>query len=67
MGMGFSIGGIENKSNDTKRNFCYRVYKLNFNHKIDSNGKLVLATQRESDLEQYYDFYQGATLGEIMI
>jgi hypothetical protein len=45
MGMGFSIGGSWKMNlNDSKRNFPTIESKLNFNHKIDSKGKLVLAT-----------------------
>ncbi|SEA45739.1 Calcineurin-like phosphoesterase [Flavobacterium gillisiae] len=66
MGMGFSIGGSwKINLNDTKRNFPAIESKLNFNHKIDSNGKLVLATllKGKAILNNNYDFYQGATLG----
>jgi hypothetical protein len=66
MGMGFSIGGSWKMNlNDSKRNFPTIESKLNFNHKIDSKGKLVLATLLKGKviLNNNYEFYQGATLG----
>jgi hypothetical protein len=66
MGMGFSIGGSWKMNlNDSKRNFPTVESKLNFNHKIDSKGKLVLATLLKGKviLNNNYEFYQGATLG----
>ncbi|SHH03570.1 Calcineurin-like phosphoesterase [Flavobacterium micromati] len=66
MGMGFSIAGswkvnLEN----TKRNFPTIESKLNFNHKIDANGKLVFATiiKGKAILNNNFEFYQGAQLG----
>ncbi|MFV7236361.1 metallophosphoesterase [Flavobacterium sp. ZB4R12] len=66
MGMGFSIAGSWKMNlNDTKRNFPTLESKLNFNHKIDTNGKIVLATILKAKilLNNNFDFYQGATLG----
>lgn len=66
MGMGFSIAGSWKMNiNDTKRNFPELESKLNFNHKIDANGKVVLATILKSKIvfNNNYEFYQGATLG----
>ncbi|MBG6187356.1 metallophosphoesterase [Flavobacterium sp. CAN_S2] len=66
MGMGFSIAGTWKMNlDDTKRNFPAIESKLNFNHKIDANGKLVLATilRGKMVLNDNFDFYQGATLG----
>nr|WP_314896018.1 metallophosphoesterase [uncultured Flavobacterium sp.] len=66
MGMGFSIAGSWKMNlNDTKRNFPTLESKLNFNHKIDTNGKVVLATILKAKilLNNNFDFYQGATLG----
>jgi hypothetical protein len=40
---GFYTGTWKMNVNDTKRNFP-SLDKLNFNHKIDANGKVVLAT-----------------------
>ncbi|WP_413997704.1 metallophosphoesterase [Flavobacterium sp. W1B] len=66
MGMGFSISGswkmdLEN----SKRNFPSLEGKLNFNHKIDPAGKVVLATiiKAKKLLNNNFEFYQGATLG----
>lgn len=66
MGMGFSIAGSWKMNlDDTKRNFPELESKLNFNHKIDANGKVVLATILKSKIlfNDNYEFYQGATLG----
>jgi hypothetical protein len=66
MGMGFSIDGSWKMNlNDSKRNFPTIESKINFNHKIDSKGKLVLATLLKGKvlLNNNYEFYQGATLG----
>lgn len=66
MGMGFSIGGSwKINLNDRKRNFPTLESKLNFNHKIDSKGKLVLATliKGKAILNNNFEFYQGTTLG----
>ena len=66
MGMGFSISGSwKINLDDTKRNFPALEGKLNFNHKIDANGKFVLATILKGKmlLNNNFDFYHGATLG----
>ena len=66
MGMGFSIdGGWKININESKRNFPTIESKLNFNHRIDSKGKLVLATlfKAKAILNNNYEFYQGASLG----
>jgi hypothetical protein len=42
--MGFYNSSWKINLEDTKRNFPTIESKLNFNHKIDANGKLVLAT-----------------------
>ena len=66
MGMGFSIAGTWKINLDnTKRNFPAIESKLNFNHKIDANGTLVLATilRGKVVLNNNFDFYQGANLG----
>lgn len=66
MGMGFSIAGSWKMNiNDSKRNFPAVESKLNFNHKIDANGKIVLATLLKAKmlLNDHYEFYQGAALG----
>lgn len=66
MGMGFSIAGTwKINLEDTKRNFPALESKLNFNHKIDANGKLVFATilKGKAVLNDNFEFYQGTTLG----
>ncbi|MEO4005842.1 metallophosphoesterase [Flavobacterium sp. CAU 1735] len=66
MGMGFSIlGSWKMNLSDTNRNFPYIESKLNFNHKIDPEGKLVLATILKGKflLNNNFEFYQGATIG----
>lgn len=66
MGMGFSVAGSwKINLQETKRNFPALEAKLNFNHKIDANGKLVLATllKGKAILNNNFEFYQGATLG----
>ncbi len=66
IGMGFSIAGNWKMNlGDMKRNFPTIESKLNFNHKIDTAGKLVLATliKGKAVLNNNFEFYQGATLG----
>ncbi|MDI6050980.1 metallophosphoesterase [Flavobacterium sp. XS2P24] len=66
IGMGFSIAGTWKMNlNDAKRNFPSLESKLNFNHKIDANGKVVLATILKGKmlLNNNFEFYQAAVLG----
>ena len=66
MGMGFSISGSwKINLDDTRKNFPALESKLNFNHKIDAKGNLVLATilKAKAVLNNNFEFYQGATLG----
>ena len=51
--------------NDTKQNFPTIESYLGITHKIDHNGKLVLATllKGKAILNNNYEFYQGAALG----
>jgi hypothetical protein len=66
MGFGFSLAGSWKMNlNDTRRNFPTIESEINFNHKIDANGKVVLATILKSKilLNNNFEFYQGATLG----
>lgn len=50
---------------DTKQNFPTLESILGFTHKIDKNGKLILATyvKGKAILNNNYEFYQGAVLG----
>lgn len=66
MGMGFLvIGSWKVNLQETKLNFPTIIGKLNFIHKIDANGKLVLTTlvKGMAILNNNFEFYQGATLG----
>lgn len=66
MGMGFSLAGSWKMNlNDSRRNFPALESKLNFNHKLDANGKIVIATIIKAKLllNNNFEFYQGATLG----
>nr|WP_245600506.1 metallophosphoesterase [Flavobacterium daejeonense] len=66
MGMGFMMAANW-KMNLTngKQNFPTLESKINFNHKIDRQGKLVLATllKAKAILNNNFEFYQGAALG----
>ncbi|WP_366184186.1 metallophosphoesterase [Flavobacterium ovatum] len=66
LGMGFSlIGSWKTNLNETRKNFPTIESKLNFNHKIDAEGKWVLASlvKAKAILNNNYEFYQGAVLG----
>ena len=66
MGMGISFtGSWKMNLEDTNRNFPTLESKINFNHKIDAKGKLVVATilRAKAVLNSNFEFYQGATLG----
>ncbi|MBW4361585.1 metallophosphoesterase [Flavobacterium sp. NAS39] len=66
MGFGFSVAvSWKMNVNHTQTNFPTLDAKINFNHKIDSKGQLVLATILKSKVlfNNNFEFYQGATLG----
>lgn len=66
LGMYFMIAGTWTANLDeTKQNFPTLESILGFTHKIDHNGKLVLATyfKGKTILNNNYQFYQGAALG----
>lgn len=66
MGFGFSVAGSWKMNvGETKTNFPALDTKINFNHKIDAKGQLVLATIVKSKVlfNNNFEFYQGATLG----
>lgn len=66
LGMGFSVAaGWKVNLNETQRNFTELEAKLNFNHKLDKNGKLVFATLFKGKVitNDNFEFYQGAALG----
>lgn len=65
-GFGFSMtGSWKMNIDETKANFPALKTKINFNHKIDSKGRIVLATILKSKIvfNDNYEFYQGASLG----
>jgi hypothetical protein len=66
IGMGFSVAGTWKMNlDDNRSNFPALESKLNFNHKIDAKGKVVLATILKAKIlfNNNYEFHQGATLG----
>lgn len=66
LGMAFMIAATWTTNLDeTKKNFPTLESFLGFTHKIDHNGKLVLATylKGKAILNNNYEFYQGAALG----
>ena len=66
LGMAFMIAATWTTNlNETKQNFPTLESILGFTHKIDPNGKLVLATliKGKAILNNNYEFYQGAALG----
>nr|WP_315223205.1 metallophosphoesterase [uncultured Flavobacterium sp.] len=66
LGIGFMMSAtwLVNLEN-TKQNFPTLESLLSFTHKIDHNGKLVLATafKGKTVLNNNYEFYHGASLG----
>ncbi|MEP6929572.1 MAG: metallophosphoesterase, partial [Flavobacterium sp.] len=66
LGMTFMLAGSWTTNlDDTKQNFPTVESSLGFTHRIDHNGKLILATylKGKAILNNNYVFYQGATLG----
>ena len=66
MGMGFSVSGAWKMNlREANRNFPMLEAKVNFNHKLDTNAKLVFAilAKGKKIFNNNYEFYQGATLG----
>ncbi|MXO05151.1 metallophosphoesterase [Flavobacterium sp. HBTb2-11-1] len=66
LGMYFMIAGTWTTNLDeTKKNFPTLESVLGFTHKIDHNGKLILATylKGKAIFNNNYEFYQGASLG----
>lgn len=66
LGINFSIAGSwMSNLKDTKQNFPSLEANLGFAHKINSNGKLVFATnfKAKTIFNNNFEFYQGATLG----
>lgn len=66
LGMYFMVAGTWTTNLDeTKKNFPTLESILGFTHKIDHNGKLILATyvKGKAIFNNNYEFYQGASLG----
>ncbi|WP_343695111.1 metallophosphoesterase [Flavobacterium sp.] len=66
LGMYFMIAGTWTTNlDDTNKNFPTLESILGFTHRLDHNGKLVLATylKGKAILNNNYEFYQGASLG----
>lgn len=66
LGMSFSLhGGYKMNLNDSNRAFGYIIPSLSLDHKICSNGRLVLATKIKGhfNIGDDFEFYQGASIG----
>ncbi|PBI85297.1 Calcineurin-like phosphoesterase [Flavobacterium sp. ACN2] len=66
LGMAFMVAATWTTNlDDTKKNFPTLESFLGFTHKIDHNGKLILATyvKGKAIFNNNYEFYQGASLG----
>ncbi|UWY28201.1 metallophosphoesterase [Flavobacterium sp. TR2] len=66
LGMAFMLAATWTTNLDnTKKNFPTLESFLGFTHKIDHNGKLILATyvKGKAIFNNNYEFYQGASLG----
>lgn len=59
-----SVGQKTNLDNN-KRSFSYIIPEVSFNHKLDGEGKWVLATKFKSHLNfgNEFEFYQAASIG----
>ncbi|CAN1573166.1 Calcineurin-like phosphoesterase domain, ApaH type [Flavobacteriaceae bacterium] len=57
--------GFISNLEDTSRNFAFLTPEISLTHKLDSFGKLVLATQIKSRIifNNNYEFYQAASIG----
>nr|WP_299072626.1 metallophosphoesterase [uncultured Allomuricauda sp.] len=66
LGMSFSVqGGYKMNLNDSERAFGYIIPSLSIDHKICSDGRLVLATKIKGhfNIGDDFEFYQGASIG----
>ncbi|MGW9684180.1 metallophosphoesterase [Flagellimonas sp. 2504JD1-5] len=66
MGMSFSLqAGYKTNLTDSDRAFGYVIPSLSIDHKLCSNGKLVLATKLKGhvNIGDDFEFYQGASIG----
>lgn len=66
MGMSTSLlVGYKTRIDEGKQDFAYVIPSLSLDHKLVSNGRLVLATKWKAhfNLGSGYEFYQGASIG----
>ena len=68
LGMRFSLkSGWKTDLENTDTNFGYIIPSLSFTHKVDTRGRVVLATKLKSHftLGNDYEFYQAASIGGV--
>lgn len=66
LGMSFSLhGGYKTNLSDSGRAFGFIIPSLSIDHRLCSNGKLVLATKVKGhfNIGDDFEFYQGASIG----
>ncbi|WP_232520885.1 metallophosphoesterase [Flagellimonas nanhaiensis] len=66
LGMEFSLhGGYKTNISESGRAFGYLIPSLSINHRLSSNGRVVLATKIKGHMNfgDDFEFYQGASLG----
>ncbi|TAI47974.1 metallophosphoesterase [Flagellimonas allohymeniacidonis] len=66
LGMSFSLhGGYKTNLSDSGRAFGFIIPSLSIDHKLCSNGRLVLATKVKGhfNIGDDFEFYQGASIG----
>ncbi len=66
LGMTFNLhGGYTMNISDSDRAFAYIIPSISFDHKLTSNGRLVLATKLKGHVNfgDDFEFYQGASIG----
>lgn len=66
LGMDFSLhGGYKTNLTNSGRSFGYVIPSLSIDHKLCSNGQLVLATKIKGHVNfgDGFEFYQGASIG----
>ncbi len=66
MGMEFVLtGGYKTNVNESGRAFGYLIPSLSIDHKLCSNGRLVLASKVQGHVNfgDDFEFYQGASIG----
>ena len=66
LGMAFSLqGGYKTNLTESGRSFGYLIPSLSIDHRLCSNGRLVLATKIKGhfNIGDDFEFYQGASIG----